>query len=121
MKKLFTTICVIALTSFAAQAQSTDATDRPAKKNQVKKEAPAKLMNADEQEAKSYTEAEKKAHLEAREEAKKAQKQVQATSDANKKGTKRVVKADASKKSKPVTKKARVIDPEKLKKDNLDN
>ncbi len=102
MKKIITTFCIIALSTLAVQAQGVDATDRAQKKTQVKKEAPAKLMNADEKEAQAITPEQRKAQMEAREKA--IQKRNASAREANVK--KNQIKAEEKKQ----TQKAVLVD-----------
>lgn len=84
MKKLITTFCLIALTSVVAQAQSRGA-DAEAVKTQVKKEAPAKLVNDANSDAAKMSEAEvvkQRAEYEALKKSKQAEAATKTSSDA---------------------------------------
>jgi hypothetical protein len=79
MKKLITTFCLVALTSVVAQAQSRGADADAAVKKEVKKEAPAKLINNVNSDAATFTKADVEAEKAKKAELKKSNQSETAT------------------------------------------
>lgn len=117
MKKIITTFCVLALTSIVAQAQSKNA-DAQAAKTQVKKEAPAKLMNDANSDAAKTSEAEVVKQRAEYEEFKKSQQAEAATkaSEAKDAPKKRVVNTGETKRPQISDEENRKLETEKKKK-----